>query len=772
MEKRFMQTCRRSSSNLWRVALAVLIGIAGLASNTQAQTSYQVVARFDWYNGENPHSGLIKGNDGYFYGTTQRGGAKDYGTVFKMDAAGTITVLHSFRIWVDGSGPSAGLIQGSDGSFYGTTAGGSASGVFTGYGTIFKLDAAGKLTTLHSFIDGEGKWPSTRLIQGNDGSFYGTTTYGGTNRETTNGYGTIFKIDAAGTLTTLYNFDRFNYTVSGLIQGNDGNFYGTTELGGSFACTTPWGVLGCGTVFKIDAVGTLTTLHSFAEYLPDDTSAHGIHDGTYGDLIQGSDGSFYGTTSTTVFKMDAAGTVTVLHRLIDSDGVYRPRGVVQGSDGSLYGTAKGGAEGYGAIFKIDAAGALTILHSFDSNDSYWAGVGGLVQASAGTFYGTAMLGAASGCWCGTVFRLADPASTSTTLTVSPSPSAFGQSVTLTATLTTSSGTPTGSVAFFDGLISLGTATLNVGTATLNTTTLTGGSHALRAEYAGVTDFAPSASAVVTHTVALPATFIYPANHATNVDLTQPFTWTNVSGVQAYYLYVGTNVGAKDLVNTGEIQQTSYRVPLTLPAGTTFYARLWTKVGGTWRYVDASFSTPPIARFTYPVAGTTTVDPTLPLAWTSVPDVQAYYLYVGSTLGAKDFVNTGEMQETSYRLRSTVPVNQTLYARLWTKSGGVWRFTDRTFSVMPLIAIFTSPATAGTTIDRTQPLAWTTVATAQAYYLYVGSTLGARDLVSTGEIQQTSYLLGSTLPAGQTLYGRLWTKVGGIWRYMDVTFTLR
>jgi uncharacterized repeat protein (TIGR03803 family) len=563
--------------------------------------------------------------------------------------------------------------------------------------------------------------------------------------------------------------------VSGLIQGNDGNFYGATELGGSFACTTYLGdAIGCGTVFKIDAVGTLTTLHSFGEYLPDRTPPFGFHDLTYGELIQGSDGSFYGTASTMVFKMDAAGTLTVLHRFIDSDGVYRPRGVIQGSDGSFYGTAQGGAEGRGAIFKVDAAGALTILHSFDSNDGYWAGVGGLVEASAGTFYGTAMFGSASVCnQCGTVFRLAEPASTSTTLTVSPTPAMLGQSVTLTATVTTDSGTPTGSVAFFDGLISLGTATLNVGTAALNTTTLTGGSHALRAEYTGANALAPSLSPVVTHIVALPASFIYPVNHAANVDLTQPFTWTSVSGVQAYYLYVGTNVGAKDLVNTGEIQQTSYRVPLTLPAGTTLYARLWTKVGGTWRYVDATFSAAPvIARFTNPAAGATIVDPTQPLTWTTVLTAQAYYLYVGSTLGAKDLVNTGEIQQTSYLLRSTVPVNQTLYARLWTKTGGVWRFTDRTFSVMSLVARFTSPATAGTTIDRTQPLAWTTVASAQAYYLYVGSTFGARDLVNTGEIHQTSYLSGNTLPAGQTLYARLWTKVGGIWRYVDTTFTLR
>jgi Bacterial Ig-like domain (group 3) len=209
---------------------------------------------------------------------------------------------------------------------------------------------------------------------------------------------------------------------------------------------------------------------------------------------------------------------------------------------------------------------------------------------------------------------------------------FGQSVTLTASVTTDSGTPTGAVELFDGLTSLGSATLSGGTAALSTSTLTGGSHALRADYAGASTFAPSVSPVVTQIVSLAATFITPANHATNVDLTQPFTWTSVSGAQAYYLYVGTSVGAKNLVNTGEIQQTSYGVPLTLASGAPLYARLWTKVGGTWRFVDATFSAPPIARFTYPATGTTIVDPTQPLTWTTVPTAQAYYLYVDSTLG--------------------------------------------------------------------------------------------------------------------------------------------
>jgi hypothetical protein len=274
-------------------------------------------------------------------------------------------------------------------------------------------------------------------------------------------------------------------------------------------------------------------------------------------------------------------------------------------------------------------------------------------------------------------------------------------------------------------------------------------------------FASNAGAQMT------ASLINPADGATNVDLTQPFTWTSVPDVQAYYLYVGTTQGAKDLVNTGEIQQTSYRVPLTLATGATMFARLWTKMGGIWRYVDTTFVAPPVARFTYPAVTTTIVDQGQPLTWTAVPSVQAYYLYIGSTIGAKDLVNTGEMLQTSYLVKSILPDSRTLYARLWTKTGGVWRYIDRTFSVTPVVAHFTY---LGNTIDLAQPLTWTTVPGAQAYYLYVGSTLGAKDLVNTGETLQTSYYIRSTRPSNQTLFARLWTKVAGVWRYVDAAFT--
>jgi hypothetical protein len=278
-------------------------------------------------------------------------------------------------------------------------------------------------------------------------------------------------------------------------------------------------------------------------------------------------------------------------------------------------------------------------------------------------------------------------------------------------------------------------------------------------------FSAAAAAPVT------AAITFPANGAVNADLTQPMQWTSIANVQAYYLYVGTTAGAKDLVNSGETHQTSY-LAVNLPAGQTLYARMWTKVGGVWRFVDSTFTAAPgAAVVTHPANGAVNANLSLPIQWTSVANVQAYYLYVGTTAGAKNVVNTGETLQTSY-LAANVPVGQTLYIRMWTKVGGVWRYLDSTFTAAaaaPVTAAITFPANGAVNADLSQPIQWTSVANAQAYYLYLGTSAGGNTLVNSGETLQTSYL-AANLPAGQTLYARLWTKVGGVWRFVDSTFS--
>jgi uncharacterized repeat protein (TIGR03803 family) len=240
----------------------------------------------------------VQGTDGNFYGTTSGGGAAiagiDGGTVYKLTASGKLTTLYSFCSQpdcTDGYLPQANLVQATDGNFYGTTVGGGIKGG----GTVFKITRTGKLTTLYSFCSifqgacTDGDEPTAGVVQATDGNFYGTTELGGVNNS-----GTVFKITPGGKLTTLYSFCSIlsagycadgEYPEAGLLQATDGNLYGTTYRGG-----TDNG----GTIFEITPQGALTTLYS----LSPDTTDGIVYGGVYplAGLLQATNGSFYGTT--------------------------------------------------------------------------------------------------------------------------------------------------------------------------------------------------------------------------------------------------------------------------------------------------------------------------------------------------------------------------------------------------------------------------------------------------------------------------------------------
>jgi uncharacterized repeat protein (TIGR03803 family)/probable HAF family extracellular repeat protein len=318
------------------------------------ETVLHMYVSADFANGRD-YSDLIQGSDGNFYGTAQTGGnwggvgnVGGSGTVFKLTPSGQFTVLHAFDYkGGDGAEPLGGVTQGSDGNFYGTTSTGGAHG----NGTVFKITSSGVHTVLYSFgaVNNDAAHPSSRLTQGPDGGFYGTTPDGGAY-----GKGTVFKITSAGAETVLYSFG----TVKGgganprarLIQGSDGYFYGTTSQGGEN---------NTGMVFKINALGSSGgTLYSFAP------SGSGDGATPLADLMQDSNGNLYGTTSEggaynrgTVFKITSSGMESVLYSfgasVYNSDGFTPRAGVTQGADGNLYGTTSvGGKLIGGTVFKL------------------------------------------------------------------------------------------------------------------------------------------------------------------------------------------------------------------------------------------------------------------------------------------------------------------------------------------------------------------------------------------------------------------------------------
>ena len=312
-------------------------------------------------DGSTPFASLVKGTDGNFYGTTATGGSIGIGTVFKITPSGTLTLLHSFN-GVDGDAPLSELVQGHDGNFYGTTSQVGLNGV----GTVFKITPGGTLTTLTNFAQGgaSGSSPYGGLVQATDGNFYGTTYAGGTSSNCTGGCGIIFKMTPSGTLTTLHNFNGTDGSrpQASMVQATDGNFYGTTFEGGTN---------GLGTVFKITPAGTLTTLHSFLPgtsegYQPAAGLVQANDGNFYGTTTNGGTRT-YGT----VFKITPAGIVTTLHSFQGfPDGANPYGGLVKAPDGSFYGTTYiGGTNNLGAVFRLTLLGTSTTAVTSSPNPS-------------------------------------------------------------------------------------------------------------------------------------------------------------------------------------------------------------------------------------------------------------------------------------------------------------------------------------------------------------------------------------------------------------------
>ncbi len=372
-----MRQSRKRSS--WPI-LAMLLGV--LAASPVSAQSYQVLHAFS-PSPTSPRTPLVQGTDGNFYGTTSDAEEGGSGSIFRITTAGAVTTLYRFS-GPDGTAPN-GLVQASDGNFYGTTAGGGANGG----GTVFRLTPIGALTTLYFFSGGDGYHPVAGLIQGSDGNLYGTTSAGGLNEQ-----GIAFRVSLSGVLTRLHDFSGADGAFpNSLVQGTDGYLYGTTSLGGSGDC---------GTVFRMTAAGAVTSLYSFS--LPP-------HYGTIGpsDLVQGSDGDFYGTTSGgggggvgMVYKITPAGAVTTLDSFYAGGPEY-PSGIIVGADGAFYGTStSGGENGVGVVFRMSPSGDVTTLFSFSGGDGGTPGAR-LVQGNDGNLYGTTSSGGTA--FDGTVFRI-------------------------------------------------------------------------------------------------------------------------------------------------------------------------------------------------------------------------------------------------------------------------------------------------------------------------------------------------------------------------------
>jgi uncharacterized repeat protein (TIGR03803 family) len=358
-------------------------------------------------NGVAPAGALILGTDDNFYGTTYSGGVSNWGTIFQISTNGAFNQL-GLLSGTNGAHPNVALVQAADGSLYGTTKYGgpypNTTSGGTGYGVIFQITTNGALSTPVLF-NGTNGTAASALTRGSDGNFYGTTLWGGNTSIFTLGFGTIFRLSPDGTFTNLYKFTGGNdggYIYANLVQGNDGNFYGAAFNGGAYSG---------GDLFRVAPDGTFTNLYPFTGgsdgAFPHSALVQGSDGNFYGTTY--SYGNFgYGT----IFQLDTNGNVTPLISFTSTASPYlgaNPQGsLVQGADGNFYGTTpNGGVYNDGTVFRlslplppvfksvVNNAGTVTLVWSTVASQSYqlqyttnlaspsWSNLGNAMMATNG-----------------------------------------------------------------------------------------------------------------------------------------------------------------------------------------------------------------------------------------------------------------------------------------------------------------------------------------------------------------------------------------------------
>jgi uncharacterized repeat protein (TIGR03803 family) len=401
------------------VSVGKLLAVGGVYGINEESIFYSFSGDggLGYTDGSEPYGGLVQDSAGNFYGTTYQGGLNADGVAYKITPAGVESVLHTFGNGADGIVPVTSLIEGVDGNFYGV----APFGGLYGSGCVFEITPAGVESVVYSFtgaggISGstDGATPSAALVLGRDGDFYGVTLDGGANDA-----GTFYKVTPGGNETVLYSFSGGSTDGStprwSLILGRDGNFYGTATGGGP---------QGAGAIFKVTSGGVESVLYFFCATsgCSDSTNPTSLLQASDGNFY-GTSGAGGAYGEGTVFKITPAGAEVVLYSFggcsggtcgarISSDGLG-PNSLIQASDGNFYGTTDEGGAHYqeisnegGTIFKVTSTGVETVLYSFAG------GVSGskdgvspinLIQASDGNFYGVTEFGGAYGR--GTVFKL-------------------------------------------------------------------------------------------------------------------------------------------------------------------------------------------------------------------------------------------------------------------------------------------------------------------------------------------------------------------------------
>lgn len=383
------------SQSSHRTVFFIAAALLCAATLTQAQTVGTVYnfaggktsGQYPWY------VTLVQGTSGALYGTTYAGGANGMGTVFSVTTSGTQTLLHSFKGGSsDGANPTGGLTLGTDGNFYGVTQqGGSKSS-----GVVFKITPTGTITILHTLNGStDGSFPWGPPIEGSDGNFYGTASGGGNK-----GSGVVYKVTSTGTYSVIYEFDVTHGfgPIAPPTQGTDGFLYIPVSEGGAEFC---------GTVVQLSTAGVVNNYYSFPCGSGGAFPLGPLVQASNGDFYSTTqDGGTNGEGTT--YQITTGMAVTILHNFgaVFGDCTYPGAGMLLATDGNYYGSASdGGGHGDGCLFNTSTSGTYTGLYSFNNttNGTQMSPLAPPVQLTSGVLYGVTEFGGPSND--GTVYSL-------------------------------------------------------------------------------------------------------------------------------------------------------------------------------------------------------------------------------------------------------------------------------------------------------------------------------------------------------------------------------
>lgn len=345
-------------------------GASGLGTVYEVTPSGQETVLYSFAggaDGANPYAGVALDSAGNLYGTTYYGGTANAGAVYKLTPSGQEAILYSFTGGDDGSNPYASVTLDPAGDLYGTTLWGGSYGE----GTVYKLNMRGQETVLHTFSGGnDGGSPYANVILDPAGDLYGTAS-GGVG-------GALFEVSAAGEYRELYQFLGVGpqRPASGLVRDAAGSLYGATSGGGSHAV---------GVVYKLDASGAYTTLYQFpggtGYWLYTNTPNPGV--------VLDAEGNVYGATpyagaAGMVYKVTSSGQEKTLYSFAGAAGGTDPGEVLLSKAGEIYGTTSGGGSANaGVVYKMSVTGQEAVLHSFAGGSDGAHPSGGLAVDSAG-----------------------------------------------------------------------------------------------------------------------------------------------------------------------------------------------------------------------------------------------------------------------------------------------------------------------------------------------------------------------------------------------------